>query len=321
MVPAWLLSALLHFVLVLVLSLLFTTATELQHSEPVRDVSLVLSRVANDQVEFFADQATAAESGAAASAQDNSDALPSPDAAAALLPSDISLPTQRSAIVGDSSLVESPQYTVTGNRGLPSSIDPAAIEAERTALRKARAARGSSTRLSVFGGRAAEGRSFVFLIDRSRSMGNQGLGALEAAERELLRALEPLRSTHQFQVIAYHHKCVFLTARKLLRATEENKAALAGHVSGLAAFGATEHEMALMSGLYLEPDVIFLLTDGGDPELDDAQLGRIYKLARGRTTIHCVQFGFGPLREPDNFLYRLAAQNGGGYGYVDMTAK
>ena len=68
----------------------------------------------------------------------------------------------------------------------------------------------------------------------------------------------------------------------------------------------------------LRPDVVFLLTDGADPYLNAAQLQQTRRLAAGRTSIHCIQFGFGPLQESDNFMMRLARQNDGGYQYVEM---
>jgi hypothetical protein len=199
-------------------------------------------------------------------------------------------------------------------------LDPSAIFAEEAARKQALAARGPSASLGLFGSDQASGRSFVFLIDRSKSMGGAGLGAMAAAEDELVRAVEKLKPNHKFQIIAYHHKCVFLeTKRILIPATEENKKSIRGYLSGLAAFGATEHMTGLMTALRLEPDAIFLLTDGGDPYLSAVELARIATLAKGKTAIHCIQFGSGPRAEQANFLERLAAYCDGGYGYVDMS--
>jgi hypothetical protein len=69
----------------------------------------------------------------------------------------------------------------------------------------------------------------------------------------------------------------------------------------------------------MEPDVVFLLTDGGDPRLNEIQLKNLQKLASGVATIHCIQFGFGALLESDSFMARLARGNGGRYTYVDMS--
>jgi hypothetical protein len=200
-------------------------------------------------------------------------------------------------------------------------LDDDVILAEEAARRAARASLGSATELSIFGSEAAVGRSFVFAIDRSKSMGGDGLNALEAARTELGRALRHLAGNHRFQVVAYHHQCVYLQRPRLLPATEDNKAAVGPFIGGLAALGGTGHDMALRASLALEPDAVFLLTDGGDPYLNDIQLAYIRKLAKGQTTIHCIRFGFGPSSETDHFMVRLARENGGGYTYVNMSPR
>jgi hypothetical protein len=151
-------------------------------------------------------------------------------------------------------------------------------------------------------------------------MGGTGLGALEAAKGELVRALSRLEPSHRFQVIAYNQKCAYLHGvRSLLAATDRNVEGVRDFLAGLAAFGGTEHELALGLALSLKPDVVFLLTDGADPHLSAPQLRQIQKLAAGRTSIHCVQFGSGPLQDKDNFMMRLSRQNNGGYQYVQMS--
>ena len=74
----------------------------------------------------------------------------------------------------------------------------------------------------------------------------------------------------------------------------------------------------LSIALRLRPDVIFVLTDGGDPPLSSPEMELLTRENDGRTAIHCVHFGSGPLQDEDNFLRRLAARNSGGYAYVDM---
>jgi hypothetical protein len=201
-------------------------------------------------------------------------------------------------------------------------VDAAAILAEEAARRQAAGQSGPVAAVSLFGGSPAVGRTFVFLIDRSKSMGGTGLGVLEAAAKELASALSRLTPSHRFQVIAYHQQCVYLQGtRRLLPATEENKQAVQTFLGGLAAFGGTEHFLALQLALALKPDVIFLLTDGGDPHLNAAQLRELRRLAAARTSIHCLQFGFGPLQESDNFMMRLAQQNRGGYQYLQVSPR
>jgi hypothetical protein len=239
------------------------------------------------------------------------------------IPPELALPVNDTVAAAGKSL--SAQRFTAGSAGrstrIPLPGDVGSFIADEQARLRAGRPTGEAARMSLFGGPAVEARSFVFLIDRSKSMGSEGLGALQAAEEELLVALRPLQSHHQFQVIAYHHQCVFLDRRQLLPATEPNKGAVRGFLSGLAPFGATEHEMALQTALIHAPDVLYLLTDGGDPELSEVQIRKISKLAGARTSIHCIHFGFGQLSTPDHFLKRLAAQNRGGYQYIDMSGR
>ena len=192
------------------------------------------------------------------------------------------------------------------------------IAREQSRLRNSKP-QGNPASISVFGGPPASGRSFVFLIDRSKSTGSEGVGVLEDAENELIRVLQGLQSHHQFQVVAYNDQCAYLNRRELLPATEENKRAVKGFLSGLAASGATEHEMALQSALHRQPDVIYLLTDAGLPELSDSQIRKITKLAGSKTAIHCIQFGLGTLQSDSSFLSRLAAMNRGSFTYIDTS--
>jgi len=325
-IPAWALSAAAHATIVTLIALLWTNASSTSPLTEDRAVAIVLASADRSRpTEYLRENEDLAEPEADAEtgAQEvtPSTALPAAAAAIGLASEQFSLPTlDNSGLAADAGLVQSPRLTVSGRSRIPSGLDPSAIFAEEAARKQALAARGPSTSLGLFGGDPASGRSFVFLIDRSKSMGGAGLGAMAAAENELMRAVEDLRSNHKFQVIAYHHQCVFLhNKRSLLPATEENKTAIRGYLSGLAAFGATEHMTGLMTALRLEPDAIFLLTDGGDPHLSAVELARIDTLAAGKTSIHCIQFGAGPRQGDANFLERLAAYCGGGYGYVDMS--
>jgi Ca-activated chloride channel family protein len=92
-------------------------------------------------------------------------------------------------------------------------------------------------------------------------------------------------------------------------------------VADTAAYGQTEHLRGLLAALKLKPEVIFLLTDGGEPLLDGAQLRSIRELAGGRTSIHCLHFGRGRAPEGEHFLQRLAAENRGSYVYIDMNRR
>lgn len=211
------------------------------------------------------------------------------------------------------------QQSNAGLKRIPTQIDKAAAVAEEQARLQSRRPTGEPTTVSLFGGTAAQGRSFIFLIDRSKSMGKYGLQALAAAEQELSAAVRRLQSYHQFQVIAYNDRCAYMSQRRMLAATDENKQGISKFLSALSPLGATEHEMALLSALQHQPDVIFLLTDGGDPHLSENQIRTLAERAGARTAIHCIQLGNGPLLESDTFLRRLAHEAGGTFTYADMS--
>lgn len=334
LVPAWLMSLVLHFFLMIVLALGMRAAAGPNGEEPPRRIGIVLAQRDDERQFAYLDEAhdssqetsqidQESSQGSAVDTSANAESGSSnPASPASLLIPDIRLPGAATPIgATDDLLSHSLNVHARGRTPILPGLDDEAILAEEAAFRAARRALGPTTDVSLFGSASAEGRSFVFAIDRSKSMGGDGLNALSAAGAELERALAHLSPKHRFQVLAYHHNCVYYKTPRLVPATDENKAGVSGFVNGLAAFGGTDHEMALRASLGMEPDVVFLLTDGGDPHLNDIQLANIRKLARGHTTIHCIQFGFGELTDETNFMTRLARQNGGGFTYVNMSRR
>lgn len=180
---------------------------------------------------------------------------------------------------------------------------------------------GGKARTGVFGVEG-EGYKFVYVFDRSGSMGGSGRNALSAAKAELLASLRSLESTHQFQIIFYNDRLLKFNPSgnpdRLVFATEQNKAAAERFLATVEADGGTNHELALSAALKLQPDVVFFLTDADEPKLYPHQLAKIHRLAGG-VTINAIEFGYGPQQDADNFLVRLARENGGRHGYVDIS--
>ena len=321
-VPAWLLSLVFHLAAFLVAAIFVRPAASLPSHEPDRAATIVVARATDQQaVAYLQEGSPDADDRDATAALKPADAVPSSDLSAAPLVAGIELPKQNMSLAGADAGVAS-AAALGGGRGARGAIasDADGLVGE-VADTGAGAPQGSPVKLSIFGSAAAAGRSFVFVIDHSKSMGGSGLDVLAAAERELTAALSRLAPEHRFQIIAYNERTTFLGRRKLLDATEENKHAIQRFFAELVASGATEHALALHAALGLKPDVIFLLTDGGDPELTNGQLREIRQHAAGRTAIHCLQFGFGPQQEAEPFLQRLATQNGGQFRYIDVTKK
>jgi hypothetical protein len=209
-----------------------------------------------------------------------------------------------------------------GRVGLPSREGDDAIIAADLAAQRGRAGPvGPPTQVSVFGSAPAAGHSFVFILDRSQSMGDAGLGVLRAAEGEFAQALTALQSNHKFQVIAYNKTPLAFHARGLAIANDANKAQAVAFVKDLVALGGTGHAAAIHAALRLNPDVIFLLTDGGDPRLTRPEIEEIARRA-GRTQITCLQFGFGPSPDETADAMRiLAERTRGSYIYIDMSRR
>jgi hypothetical protein len=326
-VPAWLLSVACH------VAVLLLAAWWIGRPQPAKGIveadrpaGIVLVDRTAGETHYFSDDAQIAASKPTASAKASpagaiaADALPGGDPPP-LVPG-ISLPSRPGTVVGGEGIVANPQL---GNgRGRPvvlPGIDDAAIRAADTGLPQETAPTGPTAQLSLFGSGSATGRSFVFVIDRSQSMGGDGLGAIGAAAKELTVQLEQLSAEQRFQVVAYNQSVAMIDERALLPADEANKERLIEFVANTAAFGQTEHFRGLLAALKLKPDVIFLLTDGGDPLLDNSQLRSLRELAGGRTSIHCLHFGRGSAPEGEHFLQRLAAENRGSYVYIDMNRR
>ncbi|MCH8923590.1 MAG: VWA domain-containing protein, partial [Planctomycetes bacterium] len=174
-------------------------------------------------------------------------------------------------------------------------------------------------RVKVFGV-VGEGNKFVYVFDRSLSMGEDD--RIGFARRELIGSLRSLESTHQFQIIFYNHKPYLFQPSggrgRLSFGTEENKTAAAKFVQSITAAGATNHEKALQMAVNLRPDVIFFLTDAGDG-LTGGQLQRIRRLNGGHASINAILFDVGAYDGSANFSERLAHQNGGSFSYVDVS--
>jgi hypothetical protein len=145
---------------------------------------------------------------------------------------------------------------------------------------------------------------------------------LKAAKAELLASLQSLESTHQFQIIFYNQRPEIFNPtdqrQKLAFGTDQNKRNAEKFIRAIIATGGTKHVDALEQAIRMRPDVIFFLTDADQPQLSDGQLAKIHRDASG-IVIHTVEFGMGPQEDPNNFLVKLARQNGGKHVYKDIT--
>ncbi len=207
----------------------------------------------------------------------------------------------------------------------PAKIDPAADPSPQRQLQglgfSIAPKEGGKARTSLFGV-VGEGYKFVYVFDRSGSMGGSGRNSLRAVKAEMLQSLKNLDTVHQFQIIFYNQRPAIFnptgTPGRLAFATEQNKERAIRFIESIAAEGGTAHEEALKLAIRLQPDVIFFLTDADDPKLTPAQLAKIRHMAAG-IVVNAIEFGPGPKPAQASFLAELARQNGGGYAYVDVS--
>lgn len=298
-VSAWMMSLLMHASLFVVLGISWKLVPKGAMIESDRSVGIVLVHQQEGQREYSDPNADdMADDQTAASAV--SDAMPNQSE----IPVDLSevLPGAGQIMAGGmaESILDATQLTGNGSR------------------RQGGTDQGTST--EVFGVTGI-GTKFVYVFDRSGSMANYNNRPLRAAQLELSESLKDLDSVHQFQIIFYNER------PKLIEQTPGKAELIWGNSTGMQeagrfiqrvkASGGTEHLAALKLALGMSPDVVFFLTDADEPQLTYGELQRIQQWNRG-TTIHAIEFGSGPSLSADNFLKRLAKQNGGQHAYVDV---
>jgi hypothetical protein len=169
------------------------------------------------------------------------------------------------------------------------------------------------------------GRRFVYVLDRSGSMSDYG--AIRVAKAELMSSLERLDATQQFQVVFYSNSPLLLESRdsrsNMFRGIDTHRLEVRRQTDAILPDGGTRHLDALREALQLNPDVIFFLTDAAEPQLNAEELADVERRNNGGSRIHCIEFGKGPSlyteRGPKNFLQKIAEQNDGQYQYRDVT--
>jgi hypothetical protein len=186
------------------------------------------------------------------------------------------------------------------------------------------AGHGNYARTSIFGAEGT-GNKLVYVFDRSASTDGYQGRPLAAAKRELIASLDDLQDVHQFQIVFYNERpTVFNPAYpqppKMLFGDSPTKRLAKNFVRGIVSAGSTRHLDALKLALGMRPDVIFFLTDAGEPQLSANQVEEVrQRNLRVGAQINTIEFGAGPNPGGRNFLVRLADENGGQYVYVDVT--
>lgn len=142
-----------------------------------------------------------------------------------------------------------------------------------------------------FFGLAAEGKSFVYVLDCSLSMNHphdsDAKTRFRRMKMELANSLSHLRPDQEFFIVFFNHEAIPMPAERLVSAAPENQQRFLAWVDEVPAFGDTDPTAALAMALRMRPDVIYFLTDGcfSGPANDIVK-----SIHQSRTTIHTFVF-------------------------------
>jgi len=147
-------------------------------------------------------------------------------------------------------------------------------------------AHASGSVMPTFFSVRAQGKSIVYVIDRSSSMGIDG--RFNRAREQVIASLRQLPADARFQVIAYDRTAVTLRLGDggMAAATPANVEAAAAALAAMREEGATDHVRALKTALLLRPEVIYFLTDEDD--LTAADVAQVTQFNRNVTSIHAL---------------------------------
>lgn len=330
---SWLASALFHAAAFLTAALMWNPPTPAGNLVPERRAGIVLVDLSKATPEYFApgdDEFAGREAGtetgteagreAGREAGTASHSLAAPFSA---LPGDMAAPVDAASVLPSRAGVTAAAAVAGGGSegGVGGGSGGQLLSGGATTIAGPRGL-GKPTQTYVFGVPGV-GSKFLYLFDRSASMSGYEGRPLAAAKRELASSLRSLESTHQFQIIFYNNRpSVFNPFMpqppRMVFGEDKNKRLAEDYIRNMTADGGTDHMLAINLALGLAPDVVFFLTDADDPQLTAAELAQIERRNRG-VVFNTIEFGAGPQRSANNFLVRLAHQNGGRHAYVDVT--
>ncbi len=173
---------------------------------------------------------------------------------------------------------------------------------------------------ATFYGIKAEGKRFVFVVDRSSSMTGE---PWVQAQTELLRSIFKLTEQQEFFVILFNHEDDPMhrmrgRRAKLQMASQQNVERAQEWVYKQVPFGGTMPKAAVKQAVRLKPDVIFLLSDGifRDGTLEYLRKNNALKrvsINSKKIIVHTIAFkDFAGA----NLLQQIAIENGGVFKFV-----
>ncbi len=114
-----------------------------------------------------------------------------------------------------------------------------------------------------FFGVKARGKLFAYVVDASGSMADSG--RMLRAKQELRRSIQALQTPQRFVVIFYNDRPMPLAGGLPLAANASSKSHLAAWLRTMGPDGTTDPRSAMAMAIGLQPDAIFLLSDGEFP--------------------------------------------------------
>ena len=171
-----------------------------------------------------------------------------------------------------------------------------------------------------FCGIQAKADNVVYVIDRSGSM----LDKFDAIRHDLLESINRLKAGQHFGVVFFAADSPMeMAPKRLLHATDENKAKAAGFLEGVRPQGQTDPIPALQRAFYVlnkangNGKVMLLLTDGVFPD-NEKVLQTIRKLnVKKSIIIYTILYGD---QDPEavEVMKQIARENGGTYKFISV---
>ena len=158
-------------------------------------------------------------------------------------------------------------------------------------------------RKTEFFGIRAQGKTFLYVVDCSGSMGNDD--RLIRAKREIRRSIGAMRFPQRFQIIFYNDRAFSMPGGVPQGIDYASKTQLSQWLNLIDADGATDPRGAMAQALAQNPDAVFLLSDGEFPK---GVVESIAKKNPKKVPIHCVDFSGNSVD-----LKKIAKQSGGDY--------
>ncbi len=133
-----------------------------------------------------------------------------------------------------------------------------------------------------------------------------------------------LDATQQFQIIFYNEKYHPMKApdgkEKLFWGTDTNRTLASQFIRNIQPDGGTKHLDALLAAIGYGPEVIFFLTDAGEPVMypGDLEMNKKRNNCLWSKICSIGVRGKGANLKTDNFLKKLARDNGGSHTYRNV---